>query len=128
MLKKNLVRFAIAGSLNTGLFYALYVLLVYIGIPYGIALAIEYGVGTVSGYFLSKYWTFSDRAATSNGFLQYSAAYVALYFLNVAVLGILVETGVFGPIGGQVVALLATISLSFLAQRYWIFSHKKVKD
>lgn len=100
-------------------------LLVYVGIPYGIALAIEYCAGTVSGYFFSKYWTFSDREATSNGFLQYSAAYVALYFLNVALLGLLVETGTLGPIGGQIVALLATISLSFVAQRYWIFSHKR---
>jgi putative flippase GtrA len=127
-LSPELFRFLVAGALNTGLFYALYVALVWAGVPYPLALAIEYIGGTVSGYLLNKHWTFADREAARNGFLRYSLAYVGLFGLNMALLSLLVETAILGPVVGQLVMLFVLTASSFGIQRYWVFGRNKTKD
>jgi putative flippase GtrA len=128
LLSPPLVRFLVAGALNTGLFYALYVLMVWAGVHYPLALAIEYSGGTVSGYLLNKHWTFADRDAGRHGFLRYSLAYVALFGLNMALLSLLVETAILGPVIGQLVMLFVLTASSFVVQRYWVFGRNKTKD
>ena len=128
VLPPHLARFLVAGALNTGLFYALYVLLVYAGVHYGLALVIEYAGGTVSGYLLNKHWTFADRRVVRHGFLRYSVAYVLLYLLNVALLSLLVESGLLGPVVGQLVMLFVLTASSFLVQRFWVFSRTPSKE
>ncbi|MDP2407469.1 MAG: GtrA family protein [Hydrogenophaga sp.] len=128
LLSPPLVRFLVAGALNTGLFYALYVLMVWAGVHYPLALAIEYIGGTVSGYLLNKHWTFADRDAARHGFLRYSLAYVVLFGLNMALLSLLVETAILGPVIGQLVMLFLLTASSFVVQRYWVFGRNKTKD
>jgi len=128
VLQSSLFRFLVAGALNTGLFYALYVVLVTLGVHYTLALVIEYAGGTVSGYLLNKHWTFADREAARHGFLRYSLAYVGLYLLNLALLGLLVETGLLGPVVGQLVMLFVLTASSFLVQRYWVFGRHKTTE
>lgn len=128
MLSSHLVRFLIAGALNTGLFYALYVVLVYLGVHYGLALVIEYCGGCVTGYLLNKHWTFADREAARNGFLRYGLTYVLLYLLNVLLLALLVESGWLGPVVGQLVMLVVLTVSSFVAQRYWVFGRRAMKE
>lgn len=122
---RHLIRFLVAGALNTGAFYALYVLLVTLNFHYSLALVIEYAGGTLCGYLLNKYWTFADLDAARHGFLRYSLAYVGLYLLNLALLGLLVETGLLGPVIGQMVMLFVLTASSFVVQRYWVFGQRK---
>lgn len=128
LLSPQLVRFLVAGALNTGLFYLLYVALVSLGVHYRLALAIDYIGGTVSGYLLNKHWTFANHAPTKHGFLRYSVAYVLLFGLNMALLSLLVETGILGPVIGQLVMLFILTVSSFLVQRLWVFGRPVEKD
>lgn len=117
----KIAKFTLAGILNTGLTYALYVILVKLGVHYPLALAMDYAFGTLMGYLLNRFWTFADQGNPSRSFIKYLATYVGVYLGNWALLAILVERGITGPILGQLIALGVVTLLSYLAQRHWVF-------
>jgi putative flippase GtrA len=120
------VKFILAGTLNTALNYSLYVMLVYIGVYYNLALAIEYGVGIVTGYLLNRFWTFSSHGQPKRGFLKYCATYVSVFALNFLLLNLLVVGTSLGPVLGQLLALGFAASASYLLQNHWVFRYKPI--
>ena len=119
------VRFLLAGAANTAINYSLFVLLVYVGVHYNIALAIEYICGICLGYVLNRYWTFSATISSTTGmrkgFSRYIALYLAVFGLNAVLLNAFVLLDIFGPIVGQLLALCVATLFSFQLQNKWVF-------
>lgn len=118
---KRFWRFVVAGAFNTGLGYLLFIACVQLGMDYRVALAIEYAVCTFIGYALSRFWTFSDASEARRTLPKYVMTYVLVFALNSIMLMMLVESGLLGPILGQLLIHVVIVLTSFLMQRHVVF-------
>lgn len=85
----KLPRFVIAGALNTGLTYVLYLALLQF-MPYGAAYSVTYLAGMALGYALNAYLVFKARP-TAKSAAMYPFVYVLNYLLGLCLLYALVE-------------------------------------
>ncbi|WP_457619050.1 GtrA family protein [Lutibacter sp.] len=115
------IKFVIVGGINTGITYAIYVALIYIGLHYSIALSLLYIIGIVSGYFMNRYWTFASHKQCHRSFIKYSSSYVIIYFINLLLLALLVNNGLMEAVLAQLVILVITTIISFFIQKKWVF-------
>lgn len=118
------LKFLMAGFINTAAMYALYVLLVQIGLQYNIALTLDYLVGILSGYLMNRHWTFASHGRTHYSFLKYCTTYVVIYIMNLILLNLVVGVGLLGPELGQLLALGVVTVFGFLLQNFWVFRHE----
>jgi putative flippase GtrA len=108
-------RFLAAGAVNTGLTYAIYLLLLAIA-PYLVAYTIAYALGIAISYLLLTRFVFRTerRIATA---LKFPVVYLAQYAVGSAVIVLLVETlGVRASIAA-IVAIIASIPVTFVLSR-----------
>ena len=82
-------RFLIAGAVNTGLTYALYLGLLFL-MPYVWAYSLTYAIGICIGYLLNARWVFK-RAPSLSSATAYPLTYALNYLLGVGMLWLLVE-------------------------------------
>ena len=114
-------RFIVAGGISTTTLYLFYVGLVYAGVPYNVALALEYAVGITASYFWQRHWTFAGHGRPHLGFIKYCTTFIFIFALNAALLNVLVRVVGLGPVPGQLVALAMVTVASFLLQNFWVF-------
>ena len=124
MANKGL-KFLVAGTLNTAVNYLIYVLLVFLGLNYNIALTVDYIFGIGLGYLLNRFWTFSVTGSYRKNFPKYIAVYLAVFLLNILILNALVMLNIVGPVVGQLIALGGVTLFSFQLQNKWVFATKK---
>ncbi len=119
----KVTKFLIIGISNTLLANALYSVLVVLGTNYWMALLFAYIFGIFFGYFSNYYWTFAKNKSEFS-FFKYIVLYIGVFFLNSAMLFLLVELFFLDPILSQFF-IIGTISLiSFSIQDNWIFNSK----
>lgn len=112
---RQFARFLIAGAVNTVASYVIFLLLLGF-MPYLVAYTISYVIGIAISYVLLTSFVFAAprRMATA---LRFPFVYVVQYLIGSAVIVLLVETwNVRAPIAA-IVAIFATIPLSFLLSR-----------
>lgn len=111
-----LSRFVIAGALNTGATYLLYLVLVR-AMPYVAAYTVSYLAGIAIGYALNVWWVFRTRASVQSASV-YPLAYVANYLLGVGLLWMFVQQ--FGAPAAVAPLLVLPISvpLMYLMSRF----------
>src|SRR3990170_1042457 len=115
------LKFLVAGGINTVITYVLYVLLVYLGWHYTLALLTEYTGGIIAGYHMNRYWTFAGHGRPVRSSIKYCVTYGIVFCLNLILLCLIVELGVLGPIAGQIVVIGTITVISFLLQNFWVF-------
>lgn len=112
------VRFCLVGILNTAASYALYCLLLAVGLNYVFASLGSLALGIVFSYTTHSAFVF--RQTSSDRFLRYLAVWAALYGLNVAILTVLLDLGC-GPYLAGAINLPSMVLLSYVAQRFFVF-------
>ncbi|MEV8466709.1 GtrA family protein [Fluviibacterium sp. DFM31] len=112
LLRSRFVKFLAVGVLNTGFGYALYAVLVLLGLGPQAALALAFACGVVWNYFTHARLVFSAKGTARMP--AYAAVYAGLYALNAAGLAGLLRLGM-GPIVAQAVLVLPAAALSFIA-------------
>lgn len=108
-------RFLVAGVVNTGVSYAIYLLLLAV-LPYLAAYTIAYVVGIAISYLLLTRFVFRTdrRLATA---VRFPLVYIAQYLTGSAVIVLLVETlGVRASIAA-IVAIIVSIPVTFVLSR-----------
>jgi len=116
------IRFNLVGIANTGLTYAVYAALVFIGVNHFIALVADYAVGIVFSFLMNKRLTFRIRGRAGIGtFARMVGTYVLLLALNALMLWALVDKSGVNTYLGQAIALVVVALLSFAAQRLVVF-------
>ena len=108
---KQFALFLLMGLVNTAFGYAVYALLVWLGLAPRVALALSFAIGVVWNYFTHARIVFQQRGF--DRLLPYVGAYVLILGINTVLLEGLLRLGV-GPYAAQ--ALLAPVSaaLSFM--------------
>ena len=109
--RQTFFRFLAVGVLNTVLVYSFYLLLIYLGVQYLVALTIDYAFGICTGFLMNRSWTFRQLDRSGNRIVKYAASYLGAYLLNLVGLFVLVEGA-----GGWLVPLNARQTLADLAQ------------
>jgi putative flippase GtrA len=108
-------RFLAAGAVNTGLTYAIYLLLLR-GLPYLAAYTIAYLAGIVISYLLLTRFVFRAPRRWASA-MRFPLVYVAQYLIGSAVLALLVEAlGVTASIAA-IVAIIASVPVTFALSR-----------
>lgn len=109
------VRFLIGGALNTAVTYLLYLLL-NIKLEYQVAYALAYVTGIVFSYLFNSVVVF--RASLSlRRFMMYPMVYLIQYFASATLLALLVELELLGESFAPVLAIGATIPLTYFVAR-----------
>ena len=108
-------RFLVAGAVNTGISYAVYLLLLAI-LPYLAAYTISYLVGIVISYLLLTRFVFRTRRRLATA-VRFPLVYIAQYLIGSAVIVLLVETmGVRASIAA-IAAIVVSIPVTFALSR-----------
>lgn len=123
-LLRQLAAFNVVGIVNTAVTYAVYAVLVLAGMPHLAALAVEYAVGIVLGFWLNRRFTFQSREPWLPGLGRMVAAYVPLLALNEVLLFALVDLAKTDKLLAQGFALVVVSGLSFLVQKTIVFRKK----
>jgi putative flippase GtrA len=119
---RRLVLFAVIGTLNTAICYAVYAALVELADwNYKLALVADYGFGILLGYVLHRVSTFADRKNLKQAFGKYTVTLVGAFLLNYGALEWLVEKWLLGALAAQAVAMTLATLASFLLQKHWVF-------
>jgi len=125
---RRLILFTGVGTLNTGVCYAFFALLVYLDCHYNLALAADYLFGIGLGYVLHRLSTFSDRKHVKQAFGKYTLVLVATFLVNLVLLDWIVYEKWLDLLSGQAVAMTGATLLSYFLQKHWVFrSHEMLE-
>jgi putative flippase GtrA len=118
------LRFVAAGASNTAAMYAIYLGLLWLGVPYRAAVVGDYAIGIVCGYLLHRRWTFRHRGSSPRSFVRYCVSYVLVFCANVLLLVSFVELWCWDAAWAQVPAIAIATLLSYGVQRSWVFRRR----
>lgn len=116
----KVMRFLAAGVLNTVFGYSVFAALLFFGVPYLAALFVATVAGVVFNYFSFGRMVF-DGHGNWSVFGRFVAAYLVIYAVNAALLGILKTYFLLSPYVGQVICIPLGVLLSWLLMNYWVY-------
>jgi putative flippase GtrA len=119
---QRIVRFLGVGVLNTLFGFGVYAVLVFVGLPYLIALLMATLAGVIFNYF-----SFGRMVFKANGgwfvFGKFIVAYTLVYLINAGLLSILTEGKYLNAYLAQGVCILPSVAISWLLMNYWVYKN-----
>ncbi len=115
------VKFGIVGVSNTLLFFAVYTLLLKLGVWYLAASGIGFIVGAVNGFLLNRRWTFAGHVGDALTPVRWTVVQGCGLLLNLALVAACVEVLGLDKFIGQAIAIVVVVVVTFLANRAWTF-------
>jgi putative flippase GtrA len=120
---REFILFVLMGGFNTGLTYALYLLLLLI-IRYPFAYSGSYAAGIFLSYYLNARFVFREPLSLSKA-LKYPGVYLLQYFMGLGLLYVLVETLHFDKRLAPLAVVAITVPATFALSRYIIRGKSK---
>lgn len=114
-LLRQVARFVIVGALNTGITYAVY-LLVLPALDYSAAYAVSYVIGIGIAYFLNARFVFKVNASWRT-LVLFPLVYVVQYLFGWAVLSLAIEKFAISREFALLFSIALSIPLTFLLSR-----------
>ena len=114
------LRFIVTGMVNTAFGYSVYGALVFLGLPYQIALALATVAGVAFNYRTFRHFVFASRGG-GRVFAKFIVTYVVVYVLNVFMLGGVLRFLRLDPYLSQLLCLVPAVIISFLLMQIWVF-------
>ncbi|MFE7060735.1 GtrA family protein [Sutcliffiella sp. NPDC057660] len=121
LLKKEIVLFGLVGVLNTGINFAVYTLLVLVGVPYLLANVVGYGVGMINSYFLNKHFVFKQKEQNPTHLAKFIIVNLMTVVVHSILLYVAVTTFGFHKILSQVFVTGITFVMNFVGNKLWTF-------
>ena len=120
---RQLIKYGIVGASNTVLTFAIYTVLVEVGVQYLIALILGYLAGSLNSYLLNRHWTFraGHLAHTSVG-PRFAIVQVAAILANLGLLYLLVHHLGIHKILAQAILTVPVLAVTFFVNRAWSFA------
>jgi putative flippase GtrA len=118
MISIRFVRFILVGIVNTIFGYSLYVLLIFLGFRYNLAILIATILGVLFNFKTTGILVFNSRR--NYLILRYCGAYAIIYFLNVVSVWLLLKAGS-NPYLAQALVTPAIAVSSYAIQRNLVF-------
>lgn len=118
----RIIKFLSAGILNTAFGYFVYAGLLFINVPYLVALFVATVAGVIFNYFSFGRIVFKGIGGRFV-FIRFVVAYSLIYAINAALLGLLTEYFLVNPYVGQVLCIPIGVLLSWLLMNYWVYKN-----
>ena len=120
---RQFVKYGIVGASNTVLTFALYTILVEIGVQYLVALLLGYLAGSLNSYLLNRRWIFraGHLAHTSVG-PRFAIVQVLAIVANLGLLYLLVHDLEVHKILAQAILTVPVLAVTFFVNRAWSFA------
>jgi len=115
----QVLRFILVGVLNTAFGYGLYVLLIWIGIHYTLAVFLSTVMGVLFNYFTSSYLTFRKNISFSI-LPRFIFSYIFVYLINITIVKIVLCLGINAYAAGFI-AIFPVVVITFYLQKKWVF-------
>lgn len=119
LVGNQFVRFVLVGGINTLFGVGMYCLAIFIGLPYFIATLVSNVLGVLFNFFTTGRLVF--RNSDPRLIFRFVACYVAVYFVNTAVVKLFIEAGLnsywAGILATPVVALCSYCLLKYFVYR-----------
>ncbi len=121
-------KFSVIGILNTGLHYGVFIVLYGLAdINYLIASTAGYCVGVGNSYIMNRRWTFASGNDRIFGELtRFIAVNLASLGANAGLLFALVTIVSLQPQVAQIGAIIGSMSVNFICNKFWTFGSVKV--
>lgn len=124
ILKTNkFARFFCTGILNTVFGYCIYAVLVYLELPYLLALLISTIAGITFNYFSLNHLVFHQSLGWKK-FTRFLTTYSSIFCINALLLSQLVGYASIGPFWGQAICIPINVALNWLAMNHWVFRER----
>jgi putative flippase GtrA len=124
-LKKNLFRFLLVGSLNTGVVYLLFKALLAMHVHYLVAGAIGWAVGVCISYVLNRTFTFEvTHKPEAKEFGAFVAGYLVQLGLGETTYWVMMGVLKFNADIAFLCNVVFTTGISFVLMRWVIFRHR----
>lgn len=128
--KLKMAKFALVGTLNTSVDFALFLVLAYgFGVPAWLAHTLSYSTAVANSYWLNRTWTFRAdggsnwpefaRFATVNG-VSFAAA-------TATVIGLHEGFGI-SPLVAKVASIGIAMTVNYIGSRYWVFQMERKQN
>jgi putative flippase GtrA len=119
---RQFTRFIIAGAVNTGVTYVIYLGLA-LFLPYTVAYTITTIIGIFLSYALNALFVFRRELALSAA-LQYPTVYLVQYIMGLILLYLLVEKARMSKFLAPLLIVVVTVPITYLLSRYVISGRK----
>ena len=116
----QIIKFLGVGVLNTVFGYAFYAMLIFVNVPYLIALLAATVVGVIFNYFSFGRIVFHGYGGWFV-FGKFVIAYAVIYGANAALLRALTIDFLLSPYVGQIICIPLSVLLSWLLMTYWVY-------
>ena len=126
MVRRQIRRFLVVGSLTVLVDLVSYRLCLETGLPVPLAKTIGFLSGTIFAYFVNRFWTFQSQSSHVALF-KFLLLYLSTLLTNVGVNQIVFEAVPLGERGQLFAFLVATsvsATLNFLGMKYIVFREK----
>lgn len=120
VLKNKVSKFLFAGGINTVFGYAVYATLIYIGLPYLVALLISTILGVIFNFFSFGVLAF-QRNCNFLVFSKFILGYTLIYAFNCGLLIFLTKVFLLGPYISQILCIPIGVIMSWFLMRYWVY-------
>ena len=121
---ERMFKFLGVGVLNTLFGYSIYAGLVFVEIPYLVALLIATFVGVIFNYFSIGRLVFK-AAGGWFVFGKFIMAYTIVYLLNAALLAHLTESEYLNAYLAQAACIFPSVAVSWLLMNHWVYKNGK---
>jgi putative flippase GtrA len=117
----QLAKFCTVGAVGYLVNLAVYDGLLHAGVHYLAAATCSFLVAVTSNYTWNRLWTFREhRAGVAAQAMRFFLVSLGALAANLVVLQVLIALGL-GKLGGQAIAIVLVMPLSFLGNRLWSF-------
>ncbi|NVN06301.1 GtrA family protein [Asaia spathodeae] len=118
----HFIRFLIVGGISTAVNYAVFYILLGLGLQYQWASACGFVAGVLVGFPLNKAWTYGDSSRMTAAVLySYIAVYLTSLIINIAAITMLVDFARIEPRIANFVTIIITTMTNFLGTKFWVF-------
>jgi putative flippase GtrA len=116
----QIIHFALTGLVNTFFGYFIYVLLIYLGVSYSVALLVSTILGVLFNYLTFGSVVFR-REKEWRIFFKFILSYFFVYIINVFLLKLLVDGLSIDPYSSQLLCMIPSVSVSWVLLKYWVY-------
>ena len=121
-LTHQLKRFILAGLVNSGLGYFIFVCgFKLIGLSHFWSVVLSYVVGTTFSYLMFRTFVFTTGDRSWRSFARFIPTYVVLFIINVTSMHILVDLFGWNALVAQAIVIAGCAALSFIFNRVFVF-------
>jgi putative flippase GtrA len=119
VLNSQLLRFLLVGGLNTAVGYAIFAVLVWVGLPFPLAIGLATVLGVAFNFQSTGRLVFGGAPMSQLG--RFVGVYVVVYLLNIGAVALLLDAGLNVYMANALVILPLAL-IAFALQRRFVFA------